>query len=68
MPDGCSRELNGEAVFAFRGSLTPAFLQDVQQDLAHAWRLMLASESGQALMVVEAGGPPLYSGVARQSR
>ena len=54
MPDGCNREPNGEAAFPFQGSQTPTSLQDIQQDLARAWCLMLASQIDQALTVLEA--------------
>jgi DNA-binding CsgD family transcriptional regulator len=54
MPDGCNRQRNGETALAFCGSQTPASLQDIQQGLARAWHLMLASQSDQALTVVEA--------------
>jgi ATP/maltotriose-dependent transcriptional regulator MalT len=49
MPDGRDREPNAEAAFPFWGSQGPASLQDIQQGLARAWRLMLASQADQAL-------------------
>ncbi len=54
MPDGCNREPNGEAAFSFWSSQRPASLQDIQQGLARAWCLMLASQIDQALTVLEA--------------
>jgi len=54
MSDRYNRQRNSEAAFAFWGFPTPAPLQDFQQGLGRAWRLMLASQSDQALTVVEA--------------
>jgi len=53
MPDGYKQGLDGKAAFPFRGSQTPVFLQDIQQDLARAWHLTLASQIDQALTVFE---------------
>jgi C4-dicarboxylate-specific signal transduction histidine kinase len=53
MSDCYNRQRNNEAAFAFWGSQMPASLQDIQQSLRRAWRLMLASQSDQALTVVE---------------
>jgi DNA-binding CsgD family transcriptional regulator len=53
MEDGPNRKPNGEADFVFWGSQISASLQDIQQGLTRAWCLMLASQSGQALMVVD---------------
>jgi DNA-binding CsgD family transcriptional regulator len=52
MPDGCKPELDGGDAFAFWGSQVPASPEDVQQGLARAWRLMLASQIEQALRVL----------------
>jgi DNA-binding CsgD family transcriptional regulator len=56
MPDGCKPELDGEAAFLLCGPQTSAFasVQDIQQGLARAWRLTLASQIDQALTVLEA--------------
>src|SRR5271170_7796760 len=54
MPDGYSLGPNNRAAFSFRGSQTPASLQDIQRELARAWCLTLASQLGQALTVLEA--------------
>jgi ATP/maltotriose-dependent transcriptional regulator MalT len=40
--------------FPFCGSRTPALLQDIQQGLSRAWRLMLASQIDEALTALEA--------------
>jgi ATP/maltotriose-dependent transcriptional regulator MalT len=53
MPDGCNREPNGGAAFSFWDSQTVVSLQGIQQGLAQAWRLMLASQVDQALAVLE---------------
>ena len=55
MPDGCKPELDGEAAFLVCGPQTSAFasVQDIQQGLARAWRLTLASQIDQALSVLE---------------
>jgi DNA-binding NarL/FixJ family response regulator len=45
---------DGEAAFPFRDPRTAASVQDVQRDLAQAWRVMLASQTDQALTLVEA--------------
>jgi C4-dicarboxylate-specific signal transduction histidine kinase len=54
MSDCYNRQRNSEAAFAFWRLPTPASLQDIRQGLGRAWRLMLASQSDQALTVVEA--------------
>jgi DNA-binding NarL/FixJ family response regulator len=45
---------DGHTTFSPCGSRAAASLQDVQRDLAQAWRVMLASQTDQALTFVEA--------------
>jgi ATP/maltotriose-dependent transcriptional regulator MalT len=54
MPDGRDREPNVEAAFPFWGSQAPASLQEIQQGMARAWCLMLASQTDQALSALGA--------------
>lgn len=53
MPN-CYHPPNNDTPLAFWGGQTPASLQDIDQGLVRAWRLMLMSQSSQALRVVEA--------------
>jgi DNA-binding CsgD family transcriptional regulator len=54
MPDGCKLTPDSVAAFPLRGAQMPTSLQDIQRDLARAWRLTLASQIGQALVLLEA--------------
>ena len=72
MPDSYNPGLTHETIFDFWDSQTPTSLQVIQQGLARAWCLVLASQNDQALTVVEATerqldnlSPPLIHGIAR---